>query len=70
MQVCFNVLGETYKPSLTYVVVQKRINTRIFAKAGGGFENPPPGTIVDHAVTRRDWYEFLHFFSFISSVVV
>ncbi|XP_026321629.1 piwi-like protein Ago3 [Hyposmocoma kahamanoa] len=59
MQVCFNLLGETYKPSLTYIVVQKRINTRIFAKVNGGFENPPPGTILDHAVTRRDWYDFL-----------
>lgn len=23
-----------------------------------GLENPPPGTIVDHTITRRNWYDF------------
>ncbi|KAG7312304.1 Protein argonaute-3 [Plutella xylostella] len=59
MQVCFTAMETSYKPSLTYIVVQKRINTRIFAKTHGGFENPPPGTVLDHTVTRRDWYDFL-----------
>ncbi|XP_026756481.2 piwi-like protein Ago3 [Galleria mellonella] len=59
MQICFTTMDATYKPTLTYVVVQKRINTRIFMKVSGGFENPHPGTVVDHAVTRRDWYDFL-----------
>ncbi|KAM7305375.1 putative Cniwi protein, partial [Ixodes scapularis] len=46
-----------YKPSIAVVVVQKRINTRIFARLNGGREldNPTPGTVVDHEVTRRDW---------------
>ncbi|XP_047521926.1 piwi-like protein Ago3 [Pieris napi] len=49
-----------YEPKITYVVVQKRINTRIFLKCGPGqLENPAPGTVVDHAITRRDWYDFL-----------
>lgn len=55
MKVSFSNIDKTYKPMLTYVVVQKRINTRIFLKAGSGFENPAPGTVVDHAITRRDW---------------
>ncbi|XP_028171240.1 piwi-like protein Ago3 [Ostrinia furnacalis] len=59
MQVCFSLMGETYKPTLTYVVVQKRINTRIFMKNHKGYDNPYPGTVVDHAITRRDWYDFL-----------
>ncbi|XP_013180171.1 PREDICTED: protein argonaute-3 [Papilio xuthus] len=59
MQICFSILGTAYKPSLTYVVVQKRINTRIFMKTRNGFENPFPGTVLDHCVTRRDWYDFL-----------
>ncbi|XP_050665702.1 piwi-like protein Ago3 [Leptidea sinapis] len=60
LQICFKSLGDTdYKPTLTYVVVQKRINTRIFSKTGNGFDNPIPGTVVDHAITRRDWYDFL-----------
>ncbi|XP_059057844.1 piwi-like protein Ago3 [Achroia grisella] len=59
MEICFTNMDVTYKPTLTYVVVQKRINTRIFMKAGSGFENPHPGTVVDHSITRRDWYDFL-----------
>lgn len=44
-------------PKLTFIVVQKRINTRLFARRGE-YENPPPGSVVDHTVTRRDWYDF------------
>lgn len=61
---CFPNFGETYQPNLAVVVVQKRINTRIFAELGGGrgggvhYDNPPPGTIVDHTITRKHWYDF------------
>ncbi|GBP15888.1 Piwi-like protein Ago3 [Eumeta japonica] len=59
LQVCFSLVDATYKPKLMYVVVQKRINTRIFKKLNNSLENPPPGTIVDHDITRRNWYDFL-----------
>jgi len=29
---CFALFGETYEPRLAVIVVQKRINTRIFAR--------------------------------------
>merc|ERR1711981_550755 len=48
-----------YEPQFSYVVVQKRISTRILVKTGNNYENPPPGTILDHTVTR---YEFKDFF--------
>ena len=55
-----------------FVVVQKRINTRIFQLGGKVPENPAPGTVLDHTVrgtaniasmsfsqvTKRDWYDF------------
>lgn len=42
-----------------FVIVQKRINTRIFtANRDGNFENPRPGTILDHSVTRRYLCDF------------
>ena len=55
-----------------FVVVQKRINTRIFQLGGKMPENPAPGTVLDHTVrgtaniasmsfsqvTKRDWYDF------------
>jgi len=48
-----------YSPGFSFVVVQKRINTRIFSALRGTFENPNPGTIVDHTITR---YKFKDFF--------
>ncbi|XP_035670589.1 piwi-like protein 1 [Branchiostoma floridae] len=51
--------GESYQPRLAVVIVQKRINTRIFAEYNRGqLDNPRPGTILDHTVTRREWYDF------------
>ncbi|GLV39996.1 Argonaute 3 [Carabus blaptoides fortunei] len=41
---------------LTYIVVQKRINTRIFMKQNE--ENPPPGSIVDTTIMKRNFYDF------------
>jgi aubergine-like protein len=59
---CFQHISPDYHPKLTVVVCHKRINTRIFSalnsEGGGGLENPPPGTIVDHTITRRNWYDF------------
>jgi len=60
---CFALFGESYKPKMAVIVVQKRINLRIFAVGNGGngqrrLDNPPPGTILDHKVTRRDWFDF------------
>ena len=45
-----------YRPKLAVIVVQKRISTRIFGRGGPkGLGNPPPGTVVDHTITRRGW---------------
>ncbi|GFN78416.1 piwi protein [Plakobranchus ocellatus] len=56
---CFSSFGD-YAPQCTTVCVQKRINTRIYGKDRdrGGMVNPPPGTVVDSVVTRRDRYDF------------
>ncbi|CAI9741520.1 piwi 1 isoform X1 [Octopus vulgaris] len=43
---------------LTVVVVKKRINTRLFSKAGVQWINPLPGTVVDSAIVRNEWYDF------------
>lgn len=51
--------ASTDPPTLTYLIVCKRINTRMFAENGnGGFDNPPPGTIVDDTITLKDKYQF------------
>lgn len=55
----FSCVSPDYNPSVAVVVVQKRINTRIFAKLNAKeLDNPTPGTIVDHTVTRTEWCDF------------
>merc|ERR1712227_353600 len=41
-----------------YVVVKKRISTRILLKKGPNYENPPPGTVLDHTVTNFNFKDF------------
>ena len=46
---CFKKTGmETVK--FTYIIVSKRINTRLF-RTNGKPSNPPSGTVVDDVVT-------------------
>ncbi|XP_056630152.1 piwi-like protein Siwi [Diorhabda sublineata] len=40
---------------MAFIVVSKRINTRIFTDRG---ENPPPGTVVDDVITLPERYDF------------
>ncbi|KOC60009.1 Piwi-like protein 1 [Habropoda laboriosa] len=54
----FKNIEQNYQPTLTVIVVHKRINTRIFAKCSMGLENPPPGTIVDSYITKPAYYDF------------
>ncbi len=61
-------LQDSYKPKITYVVVQKRHHTRFFCAKGtrpvGRGENIAPGTTVDTVVTHPtdfDYYQCSHF---------
>ncbi|CAO1364269.1 unnamed protein product [Diamesa tonsa] len=52
-----------YAPPLTYIVVQKRINTKFFQvipnRTGPeGLKNPLPGSVLDHTITRKYLYDF------------
>lgn len=59
LQECFPLLGESYEPKLSVIVVQKRISQRIFAVQGSGnLDNPKPGSVLDHSITRCDWDDF------------
>ena len=42
----------------TYIIVNKKINTRIMGKDGKIMSNPPSGTIVDDHVTLPERYDF------------
>ena len=56
-QAC-SLISEDYKPPFTFVVVQKRINARFYLKKGPQAENPAPGSVLDHTITRRGMYDF------------
>jgi len=43
-------------PKFTYIVVTKKINTRIFTAQKP--DNPPPGTVVDDVITLPERYDF------------
>ncbi|MCI4392876.1 hypothetical protein PGIGA_G00150980 [Pangasianodon gigas] len=54
---CFETFPN-YEPKLAFIVVQKRINTTLYAYGGDRFGTPPPGTVLDHTVTHREWVDF------------
>jgi aubergine len=47
-----------YCPQISVIVVQKRINTRIFSEINRERINPKPGAIIDHGITSKDMYDF------------
>ncbi|XP_059192376.1 piwi-like protein 2 isoform X2 [Centropristis striata] len=54
---CFETFP-SYEPKLVFIVVQKRISTTLYSMAGNNIGTPPPGTVIDHTLTRRDWVDF------------
>lgn len=55
-------LNINYKPSVTFLVVQKRHHTRMFPKCSidmdGKFGNVPSGTIIDTQITHPTELDF------------
>ncbi|XP_065580423.1 protein argonaute-2-like [Artemia franciscana] len=51
-----------YSPQITFIVVQKRHNTRFFAEPDqptvGKNKNIPPGTVVDTVITHKQEFDF------------
>ncbi|KAK2902445.1 piwi-like protein 2 [Channa argus] len=47
-----------YEPKLVFIVVQKRISTTLYSWASNHFGTPPPGTVLDHTLTQKDWVDF------------
>lgn len=46
--------GQPYQ--LLFIVVAKRINTRLFLRTSREYDNPPPGTVVDDVITLPERY--------------
>uniref|UniRef100_A0A3P8XTX2 Piwi-like protein 2 n=1 Tax=Esox lucius TaxID=8010 RepID=A0A3P8XTX2_ESOLU len=54
---CFETFPRC-EPKLVFIVVQKHISTTLYSCSGARFGTPPPGTVLDHTVTNRDWIDF------------
>jgi aubergine-like protein len=53
---CFLGVSSSYNPKFTFIVVTKKINTRLMVRRGGDqYANPPPGTVADTVITRPQW---------------
>ncbi|XP_030029276.2 piwi-like protein Siwi [Manduca sexta] len=54
-------LAEIYagaEMKMAFIIVSKRINTRIFVDRGNTGDNPRPGTVIDDVVTLPERYDF------------
>ncbi|GAB6033435.1 Piwi-like protein 1 [Chamberlinius hualienensis] len=61
IQECFKKIKADYNPRMAFIVVTKRLNTRIFRRKTdreARADNPLPGTVVDDVITRPEWYDF------------
>uniref|UniRef100_A0AAQ5ZMN7 Piwi-like protein 2 n=1 Tax=Amphiprion ocellaris TaxID=80972 RepID=A0AAQ5ZMN7_AMPOC len=55
---CFETFPK-YEPKMVFIVVQKRISTALYSWAANSFGTPPPpGTVLDHTLTQKDWVDF------------
>lgn len=48
-----NGLDQNYTPKILYVLVNKKVSTRLFEKVNGDVINPAPGTVVDTAIVEQ-----------------
>lgn len=47
------------RPKFAFIIVNKRINLKIFKSISGNrVENPPSGTVVDNTITLPERYDF------------
>ena len=63
---------DDYSPKLSVIVVQKRINAKMLMKGRSPNEllNPPPGYVLDHSITRKNYYDFYLISQFVTQGTV
>ena len=58
MAALYNRFGDGKTPKFTFIIVNKRLNTRIFQNKGNRVSNPDSGTVVDTTITLPERYDF------------
>lgn len=51
-------LHAQYKPTITYIIVQKRHHTRFFLESRDDRQNVPPGMVVDRVISDPQLFDF------------
>uniref|UniRef100_A0A8C9SV08 Piwi-like protein 2 n=1 Tax=Scleropages formosus TaxID=113540 RepID=A0A8C9SV08_SCLFO len=54
---CFQTFPD-FEPKLTFMVVQKRVSVTLYSLARDSYGTLPPGILLDHTVTSREWLDF------------
>ena len=49
---------ETSNISILFIMVNKRIKTKLISEDNGRLSNPAPGTVVDHTITAEGLFDF------------
>lgn len=47
----YGKFGDGLEPKFSFIIVNKRINTRLFLNKGSRVDNPASGTVVDNTIT-------------------
>ena len=50
--------GNPIDCKILFLMVNKRVKTKLILDNGGRLMNPPPGTVLDHTLTNRGSYDF------------
>lgn len=66
----FGKAFNNYMPNISVIIVQKRINTKLLMRRGTDLDNPPPGSVLDHSVTRKNYYDFFLISQFVNQGTV
>lgn len=58
IELALKQLNLTDKCKFIFVMVNKRVKTKIIMDNGGRLENPRSGTVLDHSITPQNVYDF------------
>ena len=58
IRAAFNSNPETKETKMLFIMVNKRVKTKLIVDQNGRISNPQPGTVLDHSIVKKDSYEF------------
>jgi aubergine-like protein len=62
LQNAIRQFAPNYTPKILYILINKKVTTRLFERDNGLVINPGPGTLVDTAIVEKDGNNIFDFF--------